>query len=181
MQFSASMDAENVVSMIMGDTETPGYHSKLMSLLILVSKISFAPNLLFKSLRFKTVRYSNVGLGSCFTDPKYMEGDFGDLFVKPLLESTEVRGWQSKLLQNFNEEDIRQLIQIQKTNTIPVQLLWGSADQFFLLEDAKKMQRRFKGESELHVFEGGKLFIHEDHAERFADHTLAFLARHQPA
>ena len=180
MQFTAALDSGNVVSLVMGDTETPGYHSRLLSLFLKVGQVPKGPNLVFKALGIKAYRQSLLGLGACFTDPNYMEGDFFHWFIEPLLRSAQTRAWQAKLLKHFNAEDIRSLIRIQENTRVPVQLLWGSDDPFFLLADARKMMQRFQGEVELEVIPGGKLFIHEDHAERFARQTIHFLKRQPP-
>lgn len=178
MQFTAAQDHNNVMAMVMGNTETPGYHSAMMKLLMGLAKVPKGADLFFRALRFKSLRRSSLGLGVCFTDPGFGDGEFFDLFIKPLIESSEVRQQQVKLLQHFSEADIRALIDIQKTIHMPVQLLWGEKDRYFLLEDARKMQRRFKGVSEIQVLPEGKLFLHEDHADWFSEHALRFLGTH---
>jgi haloalkane dehalogenase len=178
MQFAASQDLENVTAMVMGNTEIPGFHSFMMKLLLGLGKVPKGADLFFRSLQFKFLRQSSLGLGACFTDPDFGDGEFFDLFIKPLIESAEVRQQQVKLLQHFSEADIRALIDIQKATHVPVQLLWGAKDRYFLLDDARKMQKRFKGASEIQVLPEGKLFLHEDHADWFAEHALRFLGTH---
>ena len=41
------------------------------------------------------------------------------------------------------------------------------------------MQKRFKGESEMHVYEGGKLFIHEEFPEQFSKYASEFMLKNQ--
>ncbi len=178
MQFAASQDAANVRAMIMGNTETPGYHSQMMKMLMLLARLPKGPNLFFRALGLKSLRRSSLGLGGCFSDPAYGEGEFLQWFIEPILNSAETRGWQVQLLKHFSEADIRALIDIQKHNEVPVQLLWGAQDRYFLLEDARKMQQRFQGPSEMQVLPEGKLFLHEDHADWFARHALAFLGQY---
>jgi haloalkane dehalogenase len=178
MQFTAANAPENVKAMIMGNTETPGYHSTMMKMLMLLARLPKGPDLFFRALGFKVLRRSSLGLGGCFTDATYGEGEFFRLFIEPILSSAEMRRRQAQLLKHFSEADIRALIQIQQNNTVPVQLLWGAQDRYFLLNDAKKMQKRFKGPSEIQVLPQGKLFLHEDHARWFIDHALPFLKQY---
>ncbi|MEY4514859.1 MAG: hypothetical protein RLZZ450_6981 [Pseudomonadota bacterium] len=51
----------------------------------------------------------------------------------------------------------------------PTKLIWGSADPFFPLAKARPMLPEFKAGVTLDVIEGGKLFIHEEQPETFAD------------
>ncbi len=63
MQIIASLDKENVKSMVMGNTETPGYYSFMMRFLLTASRLPKTGELLLWSLRFKALRYSKFGLG----------------------------------------------------------------------------------------------------------------------
>lgn len=178
MQFAAAEDSANVRCLIMGNTETPGYHSALMKLLMVIARIPRGPQLFFRMLQVRAFRQSRLALGGCFSNPVSAEGSFHQWFIEPLISKPAVREQQAKLLANFSADDIAALIDIQCRNTLPVQLLWGAQDRYFLLEDARRMQQRFKGPSEIRVNDHGKLFVHEDHAEWFATQALDFLARY---
>lgn len=177
MQLLASEDRKNVRCMVMGDTETPGYHSFMMKVLLVAAKVPKAGELLFWSLRFKWLRHSNFGFGSAFKNKQLIDGRFSNYFLEPILRSGKTRRNQLKLLKSLDAGEVSELIDVQKECTLPIQLQWGSDDPYFLLADAKKMQRRFKGESEMHIYEGGKLFIHEEYPERFSKLATDFILR----
>lgn len=177
MQFTAAQDQGNVTALVMGNTETPGYYSLLMKLLMLLAKTPKGPELFFNALRIRTLRQSPMALGGCFTDRAYGEGEFFQLFIEPILQSKAIRLRQAQLLKHFSEADIRDLITIQQRTTLPILLLWGAQDRYFLLKHAKRMQGRFQGVSELCVLPEGKLFPHEDHAAWFAEQTQRFLTQ----
>lgn len=177
MQFLAELDPGNVNSMVMGNTETPGYLSFMMKFLLSASKLPMTGELLFWSLRFKFLRHSKFGLGCAFQNKTLIDGDFFDLFLKPIISSKETRKGQLQLFKNLDPNEVAELVRIQENCRTPIQLQWGSEDPYFLLKDAKKMEKRFKGESEMHVYEGGKLFVHEEYPEQFAKLATEFILR----
>ena len=131
MQILASADKKNVSCLVMGNTETPGYHSFMMKLLLFVAKYPSLGELLFYSLRFKWLRHSILGFGGAFKDKQFIEGSFARFFINPLIYSRKVRKNQLKFLKSFNLNDVSKLISIQKNLCMPIQLQWGSDDPFF--------------------------------------------------
>ncbi len=53
-------------------------------------------------MRVGALRRSPLGFGGVFSDPAYVDGEFGDLFVRPLLASKQVTEGQLELLRHVD-------------------------------------------------------------------------------
>ncbi len=62
--------------------------------------------------------------------------------------------------------------------TAPALLIWGADDPWFPLAHARQMIPQFPAGCALEVLRPGKLFVHEEQPERFADLAMQFLKRH---
>lgn len=166
-----------VSALVLGNTEIPGHRSMVLEAYIAFSKLPGSLGLIRRAMRSRTVRASALGFGGCFEDPSYVEGEFFELFVKPLLDSKEALAGHARLLENLDFSVVDALTEQHRKIRAPVLLLWGEHDPFFPLPKARRMLSEFGGPAELSVIEGAKLFAHEDHAEEFARRALAFLRR----
>lgn len=166
---------ERVVGLVLGNTEIPGHVPWQVRLYVWAAERPRLAPLLLAGLRLRLLRRSGLGFGGVFRDPAYVDGDFGEWFVKPLLGSRRVAEGQMALLRNLDLRLIDELAAVHARIRAPVLCIWGSDDPFFPLADARRMLGQFRGGAELVEIAGAKLFAHEDHPEAFAAHAAPFL------
>ena len=109
-----------------------------------------------------------------------MEGEFGRLFVQPLLDSDAAMEGALQLMKSFDFSVVDGLPDVHRRIRAPTRLIWGTEDPFFPIRLARSVVAQFGGEAELVEIAGAKLFTQEDHPEVFAAHALRFLERHFP-
>jgi pimeloyl-ACP methyl ester carboxylesterase len=102
------------------------------------------------------VRRSRLGFGTCFTDPTYADGEFADLFVRPLAEK-QVGAGQMALLASFDFAFVDRLADVHARIRAPTLCIWGERDPWFPVAKARAMLPQFAG-AELATIPGAKLF-----------------------
>lgn len=172
-RYVAANDDDAVFGSVIGDTEIPNYRSPLLRLLLALGKIPGGMTILATGLRSRFIRHSNIGFGSCFSNPDLID-DFFEVFGRPLIESKAIRKGQAQLLKNISVEELDRLEFVHARIKSPTQLLWGKQDAFFPVSEAEKMKGQFAGRVAFHVFDPGKLFIHEEFPDRFTEFAIHF-------
>ena len=176
-RFAAAELGERVSALVIGNSEIPGYHPWQLQAYLIAMKIPFGLQMVTQSLRLGWLRRSAAAYGGCFADGRYADGEFGDLFVKPLYSDPSVRRGQTRLLETFRWSVVDELHQVHPRLTQPTCLVWGEADPFFPTRLARPMLETFGGNAIWRGIPRGKLFAHEDFANDFAGHAQAFLTR----
>ncbi len=178
----ATLTPGRVTAIVMGNTEVPGHAlpglqaAKLgvslpgvVSLMKLLTSSKFMQRRMFEG---------------CFADVAEIETDFGALFIEPLTRDDDYVRGQLRLLKHIDWRVVtEELAAVHREITAPVLLVWGDRDPWFPWRLAREMVDSFAGPAaQVHLIEGGKLFVHEEFAEEFANATLKFLDRtHDPA
>jgi haloalkane dehalogenase len=180
--FARHVAADNprVAALVMSGTEIPKHHPWQLSMYLMAAKVPAGDRLLGRLMQVGMIRRSALGLGGCFTDPSYGDGAFNDLFVRPLVRPDVMRR-QGQLLRDFDLRAIDALADVHARIRAPTLCVWGDRDPFFPIEKARAMLPQFAGEATLVAVSGGRLFVHEDHAETYASHVVSFLKRHHPS
>jgi pimeloyl-ACP methyl ester carboxylesterase len=160
-------DDDRVSALALGNTEIPGHTPALVVFFGLMLRMPGGAALFRTLLARPSFLRSNLGFGGCFDDPRYVDGEFRELFVAPLLSSRRAFRGQLGLLGSLHE--LENLQAINEQIRVPVRLIWGARDKFFPLAGARDMVAQFGGTADLVAIESGKLFAHEDFAEQFAD------------
>jgi pimeloyl-ACP methyl ester carboxylesterase len=106
-----------------------------------------------------------------FADTSLLEGEFDGFFLQPLHTDPEQRDAAVPVLRTFDEYFVRDLADLHRRITVPVQMVWGDQDPFFPVEWAGDMVETFP-DARLHIVPGAGLFAHE---ERPADVAQALL------
>jgi pimeloyl-ACP methyl ester carboxylesterase len=166
-----------VRALVIGNTEIPGHHPGLLVAMVLLSRVPGGGHLLTRSMRFSAIRRSVFGFGSCFRDPAFVDGDFRELFVEPLLAPSDARAGHLAMLRSLDFALIDDLARVHGRIHAPVLCIWGPDDPYFPIAKARRMLAEFAGPAELVDIPGAKLYAHEDHPETFAAHATTFLTR----
>ena len=172
----AATHGDRVFGLVSGNTEIPGRRFPGLGLMRTVGRSAAAQALCRASFRSRAVAASKLGFGGCFTDPGYAAGAFFDRQIAPLGASKAAFTGQLVFVSNFKWHHVDDLAAAHAQLRAPVLLIWGGRDRvFFPLDGAREMLTQFAAGARLEVIERGGLFVHEDHAQTFADLALAFL------
>lgn len=121
------------------------------------------------------IRRNEFVLGGAFADRSLLDGEFDEFFLRPLHESREHREAAVRILRSFDQQYVRDLAQLHRRITGPVQLVWGDQDPFFPLPWAREMVSTF-ADARLAVIPGAGLFSHEERPAEVAAALLPVLA-----
>lgn len=120
------------------------------------------------------LRRNQFVLGGAFVDPSLLDGEFDELFLRPLHVSRERCNAAVRLLRSFDYRFVHELGDLHRRITGPVQLVWGEDDPFFPLARAKRMVATFP-DARLAVIERAALFCHEERPAEVAEALLPTL------
>lgn len=163
-------------ALVFGNSEIAGYRPPLLQALVTLLKMPGGAWLLPRALRLKVMRHSNFGFGGCFGDKSLIDGEFSELFIKPLFLSHE---GQLGLARDFDWGVLDRLEATHKEITAPVHMLWGEGDPWFPVGRARAMKSQFPGGATFQELPG-KLFTHEENPALWAQHARTFLERVVP-
>ena len=170
--------------LVLGNTEVPGYHPPRLEQLLRQVRFIGGARLLRLALRWRRLRRSDASMGAAFVDRSLVDGEFGRLFVEPMLSSERTFQGQLGLLRGFDWRVIDDMVDTHARITAPVRLLWGVDDPWFPLALADGMVSQFGGRADLVPLRPGKTFVHEEFPEQWAararDHLMNAVARRDP-
>ena len=172
----AASDDDRVRGLVLGNTELHGHHSPTLAALVAAAKLPGGVAAISAAMRIHAIRRSGLGFGGCFHDTSLIDGEFGRLFVEPLLRDPAVARAQWNLLirADFSVND--RIDAIHAKLRAPVRCIWGTDDPFFPLTKAKRMVSSLPAGSDLVEIPNSKLFVHEEKPHEFALHARQFLA-----
>ena len=120
------------------------------------------------------LRRNGLVFGRAFADAGLLDGEFDEFFLRPIATVPARRDAAVKLLQSFDERYVRELADLHRRITVPVQLVWGEQDVFFPVAWAREMVDTFP-DARLKVIEGAGLFSHEERPNAVAEALLPLL------
>ena len=120
------------------------------------------------------LRRNRLVLGDAFVDRSLLNGEFDEFFLKPLNQSPAHRKAAIQLLKSFDFQHVRDLGELHRRITVPVQLVWGEHDRFFPVKWAQEMLADFS-DARLAVIKGAGLFAHEERPAEVAQALLPIL------
>jgi pimeloyl-ACP methyl ester carboxylesterase len=119
---------------------------------------------------------SSMGFGDCFVDPRLIEAEFVDRFVRPLRSSPERLAGPLPYLRGIDWALVDSLATRHREITSPVLLVWGAEDRMFPPARARTMVSQLADCRGFHVVPGARLLVHEEKPDVVADLLLTFLA-----
>jgi len=120
------------------------------------------------------LRRNRLVLGDAFVDRSLLDGEFDEFFLKPLNQSPAHRNAAIQLLKSFDYQHVRDLREVHRRISVPVQLVWGEHDRFFPVNWAREMLADF-ADARLAVIKGAGLFAQEERPAEVAQALLPIL------
>ena len=120
------------------------------------------------------LRRSRLVFGDVFADPTLLDGEFDEFFLTPLHTLPHRRAAATAVLRSFDLAHIRDLPEVHRRISVPVQLIWGARDPFFPVARAHEMVDTF-ADAQLSVIAGASLFSHEERPAEVAEAMLPVL------
>lgn len=120
------------------------------------------------------LRRSRFVLGDAFADAALLDGEFDEFFLQPLHVSRDRRDAQMRVLRSFDHRLIDELPSVHRRIEVPVVLVWGEHDKFFLVDRTRAMLAEFAN-ARLEVIAGAGLFSHEERPAAVATALLPTL------
>lgn len=172
----AAADDPRVAALVLGSTEIPGHTPALIEGLLAAAHAPGGAEALREQMQSREVRRSEAAYGGCFADPDFIDGEFHDLQVAPILSSPVRWARQIAILRTIHGGLDETLRDAHARIAAPMLFVWGDADPVFPLAKARAMVAELGDRARLSVIAGAKLFAHEDRAFDFAASARPFLA-----
>ena len=172
----AASDHPRVRGLVLEGSEIPGHRPPLFETYVKLSRLPGFDTILLTVLKSSTMRRSRFGFGGCFTEPGYVDGEFYDLFLAPMLSDRRKGEGHLALMRAVDFDEVDRLRDLHGSIRAPVLCVWGTDDPFFPIEKARAMLPQFVNASLVEI-PGAKLFAHEDHPKAFLQHAMPFLDR----
>ena len=158
-------------ALVLLDTEQPAGLSLRFRSFLAVRHLPGFGGGLGRALARPRVRRLPFVLGGAFADPRMLDGEFDEFFLRPLHEDAARRDAAVRLLRSFDPQHVRDLAEVHARIDTPVQLIWGAEDAFFPLRWAEEMVSTFP-RAALEVVPGAGLFVHEERPHEVASALL---------
>ncbi len=161
---------DRVVGLALGNTETPKDYSRLFRAALRNGRRFGARTMMWLGLQFASIR--EKAWETSATDLA-LRRELAELFVRPLARDRRRFAGIFVLADGLRAEDFDGCYEAHQRITAPVRLIWGTDDPWFKLDAAKRMVEQFAGPTTLVEVEGGKLFVHEEFPDIFAEQVVS--------
>jgi pimeloyl-ACP methyl ester carboxylesterase len=178
-QIVATRHPERVGRLILTNCDAyDDFPPKLFSYLGLVAKIPGGVTATAQSLRFKPLRRSPIAFG-VLTESR-LDDDMLDDWVRPGLESAEVRRDTRKFLRAMSPKYTRQAAKDLESFAAPTLFAWAPEDRWFKVEHADRLAASMPDARVVRI-PGSKTFVALDQPEALADAIGSFMRETKPA
>lgn len=131
---------------------------------------------LMAPMRSTALRHSRAGFGGLVNEPLDPEQTWG--WVEPCLTDAGVRKDVARFAQHVDPQDLQAASNRLGNFDGPALLVWGAADPFFKLADARRL-RDALGDARLVEVDGGRTFVPHDEPIRLAQEIATFELAHR--
>lgn len=180
-RYVAAEAGERVWANVIAGSELPGWHPPLLQALLASARLPGARTGFRTLLRIRLLRRSPLGFGAAFHDVDQSEGEFFDLFARPLIDSKPALTGQMGLARDWDWGATDALNDVHARITGPTLLLWGEHDPYFPATKAREMVPSFPAGASFESRADASLFVHEEHPAWFAERTAVLFERARAA
>lgn len=164
--FIARLLAENnphVSNLILFNTEIPWLIPPWVPLFQRLAPLPFASKMFSFCVSTQWIARSPMGFGGCFVDKDLIHGEFFELSAQPLLDSPEKLAGCIRFLRSMNWDECKKLSEVHTRISAKVDCIWGEADRFFPLAEARTMFEQFPNKGEFATLQKAKLLPYAEH------------------
>ncbi|TMA78052.1 MAG: alpha/beta hydrolase [Deltaproteobacteria bacterium] len=164
----ALLDRERVTHLALTNTEIPGHRPPWIPLYQWLAPLPGSSVVFRRMIASRALRRSPMGFGGCFVNLDLLDGEFGDLFVAPLIASSDRVAALAQFLVQMKFARLDRFRELHRELAMPVAFFWGAADPTFPLERARAMTSQFRNVAGFHPIADAKLFVQEEQPEAVA-------------
>jgi len=173
----ALLDTDRVTHLALTNTEIPGHRPPWISLYQRLARMPGSRVGFRRVLGSRRLRRSSLAFGGCFAEPDIIDGEFGDLFVRPLVSKPERLSSALRFLVLMNFRWLDRLHREHAKLVMPVAFLWGADDPTFPEQHARAMLPQFRNVAGFTSVPNAKLFFYEEQPELVAEWLVRFVGR----
>lgn len=173
----ALLEPHRVTRLVMTNTEIPDHRPPWISFYQRLSHIPGGEPLFQRMVASRRWRRSSMGFGGCFQNLALIDGEFGREFLVPLVASRQRISNALQFLARMKFERVDRFKELHRQLTMPVGLVWGSADPTFPEALARPMGTQFPNLIGFTTVPAGKLFMHEEMPDAVIGPVTDFLTR----
>ena len=171
----ALLDPTRVTHLLLTNTEIPGHRPPWIPLYQRLVRLPGSSLVMRRMLISRSLRHSPMGFGGCFDNLDLIDGEFADLFLAPLIASSDRLASVFRFLMEMKFERLDEFKSLHGKLTMPVGFVWGAADPTFPEPRARAMTSQFPNVVGFWTIPRAKLFIQEEHPDALAKLVAEFL------
>ena len=175
----ALIDPGRVSRMALIGTEIPGHRPPWIPFFQKIARPKQTGTFAFL-MRQRWFRHSSAAFGGCFADRTLIDGEFFELFLRPLLADPRRITGQTRYLMGIDWALVDSLATGHGQIEAPVLLVWGEDDPVFPVALARAMANQLKHCAGFITIPGGKLFVQEEMPGAVLTILRTFLVSGQP-
>jgi haloalkane dehalogenase len=172
----ALLDTDRVTHLALTNTETPGDRPPWISLYQRLARLPGSAFGFRRVLGSRRLRRSPLAFGGCFNDLDFIDGEFEELFVRPLVTEPERLRSALRFMVLMNFRWLDRLREAHGQLSMPVSFLWGADDPTFPERHARAMLSQFPNVAGFTPVPNAKLFFYEEQPERVAEWVGEFVS-----
>jgi pimeloyl-ACP methyl ester carboxylesterase len=118
---------------------------------------------------------SPMDFGGCFANKDLIHGEFFSLTAKPLIENPEKLAGCLRFLKSMDWNECERLSQVHTQINAKVHCIWGEADPFFPVSEAREMFQKFANPGEFVTIKNAKLLPYAEYPKESAAFIHRFM------
>jgi haloalkane dehalogenase len=172
----ALLEPERVTHLVLTNTEIPGHRPPWIPLYQTLSLLPGSSLVFGRLLASRALRRSPLGFGGCFENLDLVDGEFSELFLAPLMSSSDRLSSLTRFLVEMKFTRLDRFRELHGKLTMPVGFVWGAADPTFPEATARAMAHQFPNVTSFRSIPRGKLLVQEEYPDQVVRLALELLA-----
>jgi haloalkane dehalogenase len=168
----ALLDGERVTHLLLTNTEIPRHRPPWIPLYQLLARIPGSSFGFRRVLASRRLRRSPLAFGGCFADLDFIDSEFADLFVRPLVSEPERLASALRFMVLMDFRYLDRLREAHGKLAMPASFLWGADDPTFPERHARAMVSQFPNVASFTSVPNAKLFFYEEKPELVAEWVM---------
>lgn len=177
-QFVLDEDASRIGRLVLTNCDTPGHFPPgAFKTVFWAARSAKRMKLFLAPTRLRLIRHSPTAYGLLMRrprDPALTKG-----WVTPALSDLRICEDAAAFARGVSNDDLADVSSRLHHFAKPVRMVWGAADRYFTLAEARKLATTFGGDAVVIEIAGGKTFVSVDHPDEVAA-AIAELALSEP-